>query len=610
MKPTNTMHRSLIALALALGVNLGTGSTQAAIAVGSDGSGTLSFDTLPAATEWSTVAPIAGNGSTATSPEGLDSLVNTLTAGGITATLGTVTADPAGSTTQDGRWNSTALRLTSRAGTSAATCFMATLQNVSGEAINELSIRFDLTGSAVAGEDTGLAGYALYYSLTGEAAGWQRIGVFDTLGAVRANNILLTAAWEDSATLYVLWVDDNGNNGGDGWYGFDNVVFAKATPVGPVDDGSSTVVAAPTGIPADGSSIATITVTLKDADGNPIPGKNVSLAQTAGTGATITTTQGTTNSSGLAIFTVKSSTTGAAEFTATDIDDSMTLTQTATVYFQAPVSWGPATNDTLNGGGTAFEASDVKTDGTFVAAVTNGIGGTLNGVTFQGCTAYSYPTFTYGSSSISLAWISPNNGYGNPGNAYGQFGYSNGTATKLLLTGGGDVGGSGQITLGGLTEGRPYQVQIWAPTWNNTLSTTVGGVALRIGYPPGTLSQYVVGTFTADGSGIQTIKWTGIAPTAVSLRDVSPAPAPDAAISTVAASPLSVASDGVTTSTITVTLLDSASNPVWGKTVTLASNRAEGVDMISAASGPSNNFRGGDFCGDLHDTGCGCFHRH
>ena len=63
----------------------------------------------------------------------------------------------------------------------------------------------------------------------------------------------------------------------------------------------------------------------------------------------------------------------------------------------------------------------------------------------------------------------------------------------------------------------------------------------------------------------------------------------DAANSTVVAAPTSVASDGTTTSTITVTLRDASNNPVAGKTVTLASNRAEGVDTISAASGPSSS---------------------
>ena len=70
------------------------------------------------------------------------------------------------------------------------------------------------------------------------------------------------------------------------------------------------------------------------------------------------------------------------------------------------------------------------------------------------------------------------------------------------------------------------------------------------------------------------------------LHDITPVTA-DAGTSTVTASPTTVASDGVTTSTITVTLKDASSAPVSGKTVTLASDRGT-ADTISAASGSSN----------------------
>ncbi|MCL5734933.1 MAG: IPT/TIG domain-containing protein [Actinobacteria bacterium] len=61
-----------------------------------------------------------------------------------------------------------------------------------------------------------------------------------------------------------------------------------------------------------------------------------------------------------------------------------------------------------------------------------------------------------------------------------------------------------------------------------------------------------------------------------------------AANSTVGASPVSVVADGVTTSTITVTLKDASNNPVAGKTVTLAKTSGPGSPTVSAASGPSN----------------------
>ena len=362
-----------------------------------------------------------------------------------------------------------------------------------------------------------------------------------------------------------------------------------------VSAANSTVTASPATVVANGSTTSTITVTLKDASGNLFAGKAVSLAHTSGPGSpVITTVSGTTSASGVATFTVKSVTVGADVFTATDDTDSLVITPTATVTFTQPaatITWGPATDDTLNAGSTAFVATDVKTNGEFVAAVTNGNGGTVNGVTFTGYNSYNTAgtyLITYGASPITMQWAG-NRGdanWGSPSSAYGNFGYDNGTNNKLLLTGGGEGLSPGTITLSSLIAGRNYQVQIWAPTWNNTYNISVGGVNLRVGYPPGTVSQYVVGTFTATGAS-QPISWSGVAPSAISLRDVTPVAAL-AANSTVTASPTIVASDGVTTSTITVTLKGAGNAAAWGKTVTLASSRTP-TDTISPASGISND---------------------
>jgi hypothetical protein len=61
-----------------------------------------------------------------------------------------------------------------------------------------------------------------------------------------------------------------------------------------------------------------------------------------------------------------------------------------------------------------------------------------------------------------------------------------------------------------------------------------------------------------------------------------------ASASTVSPSPATVENDGVTTSTITVTITDQFSNPLSGKTVTLAQTGGAGTPTISAASGPSD----------------------
>lgn len=207
---------------------LSLSSFAAGIPFGASGTGTLTFGTFPPATEWTTTN-MPGNSGTTTDLAGLDTMVNTFAPGGITTPLGTVTADPAGTTTTDGRWNSAALRLTSRSGTTAATCFMATLENTSGAAVNAINIRFTLSGSAAANEDAGLAGYALYSRLAGAAA-WQRIGVYGTSGPVLIENAAMSGTWAAGGMLYLLWMDDNGVAGGDGWWGFDDVSVTKAAP--------------------------------------------------------------------------------------------------------------------------------------------------------------------------------------------------------------------------------------------------------------------------------------------------------------------------------------------------------------------------------------------
>ena len=114
---------------------------------------------------------------------------------------------------------------------------------------------------------------------------------------------------------------------------------SSSLSVGPgtVAAGTSTVAATPASVAADGVTLSTTTATLLDAYGNPVAGKAVSLAKTSGAGSpTITTTQGTTDSSGVATFTVQSTTAAANGFTAKDTTDSdLAITQTATVTFTA-----------------------------------------------------------------------------------------------------------------------------------------------------------------------------------------------------------------------------------------------------------------------------------
>jgi len=144
----------------------------------------------------------------------------------------------------------------------------------------------------------------------------------------------------------------------------DSVTITQTATVtftaGPVSASQSTVTASPTSVVADGVSQSTITVTLKDANGNPVSGKMVALAHTSGPGTpTISAASGPSDASGVVTFTVKSATTGADVFTATDTTDSVTITQTATVTFTTgPAS--PATS-TITAAPTSITANGTST---------------------------------------------------------------------------------------------------------------------------------------------------------------------------------------------------------------------------------------------------------
>jgi len=119
-----------------------------------------------------------------------------------------------------------------------------------------------------------------------------------------------------------------------------NVEFEHV--LGPVDITVSTVAASPTTVVADGALTSTITVTLKDAAGFAVAGKDVTLANTSGPQMAdiLPVTAQTTDVNGAAIFTVSSNTAGVEEFTATDVTDTLVITQTASVTFD-PLVIGP-----------------------------------------------------------------------------------------------------------------------------------------------------------------------------------------------------------------------------------------------------------------------------
>jgi hypothetical protein len=145
---------------------------------------------------------------------------------------------------------------------------------------------------------------------------------------------------------------------------------AYEAPAGPVTSASnSTVVASPNSVTADGTITSTITVTLLDTDSNPVSGKTVTLAKSSGPGSpTISAGSGPSNGSGVVTFTVKSTTAGADAFQATDTDDSLVITPTATVTFIIAgvldhITLSPSSATVTAGGSQAYTATGFAADG-------------------------------------------------------------------------------------------------------------------------------------------------------------------------------------------------------------------------------------------------------
>jgi alpha-galactosidase len=112
-----------------------------------------------------------------------------------------------------------------------------------------------------------------------------------------------------------------------------SVDFQAPVVVGPVSAATSTVSASPATVIANGISTSTLTVTLRDSNNLLVVGEGVTLAGSP-LGTTITPAGSqTTNGSGQATFTVKSTIIGPVVFSATSSTDNITITQTANVDF-------------------------------------------------------------------------------------------------------------------------------------------------------------------------------------------------------------------------------------------------------------------------------------
>jgi hypothetical protein len=212
--------------------------------VGPGGSQLFTFDTTPPANQWSTAADgaVGGSAGAITDIAGLTAAVQTRPASFFASTVGSSGTVPP-STHNMARRNTTLNAIQTVPTGTSYTALMATLRNDTGTAQSILILNYDLLinnapGTIVVEE---IRGYAVYYSLTGEAGSWQLIPELSNIGDPgEMSAILNLGSWAPGSLLYILWVDDNGSVGRsntagantEGAYLIDNVVFSfSADPV-------------------------------------------------------------------------------------------------------------------------------------------------------------------------------------------------------------------------------------------------------------------------------------------------------------------------------------------------------------------------------------------
>jgi len=210
------------------------------------GVGPLTFDTQPTlANGWSTVTWPSGNGDI-TSVTAMDTAANTNAAAGIATVLGSSATVNPPSANAIFRWNSANHYIQSRPTGNAYTILLGTFRNASSgdksSFILDYTFGAEFLAGTTEGEDPGLEGHRVYYSLTGAPGTWTHIPQFDgglaTAGPKHAQ-ITLATPWEVGSDLYIIWTDDNGVPGSsgtsgpaEGAYTIDNLQLTfQVTPV-------------------------------------------------------------------------------------------------------------------------------------------------------------------------------------------------------------------------------------------------------------------------------------------------------------------------------------------------------------------------------------------
>ena len=380
-----------------------------------------------------------------------------------------------------------------------------------------------------------------------------------------------------------------------------NPTYTFNPVVSPVDPGTSTVVVSPPSVPANGTSAILVTVTVRNNASTPLNGIPVSISTNPA--VQITVLSGTTNGSGIAQFELRS-TVAHPSVTITVVADGVTLNQQPVVAFSAlPVDPNTTTlsaspmsvpadgvtpititvtvrdvnNNPIQGKTVSISSSRGATDSIQNAAPGSNVTNALGQATFQ------VRSGTVGNPTISAVADSV------PINNTIQIGFSSTAVVSPTLS---TIAAS---PLSAPADGTtPITITVTVRDASNnplvgkavTISSAPGGVTIT---PAGAAISDVNGeavfqvrSNTAGGRTISAVADSVALSNTVSITFTGVA-AVDPTLSTISASPLSVAADGVTPINVTVTARDSGGNLLPGRTVTISSSRGAS-DTITPAS--------------------------
>jgi len=374
---------------------------------------------------------------------------------------------------------------------------------------------------------------------------------------------------------------DSGANPGDG---------SPPPPPTGADANTSTVTAAaiPPSPVGDGKDPATVTVRLFDSSSVPVPGKTVTLA--AGTGSSVITPASAVSAAdGTAIFTVTDTTAEKVTYSATDTTDSVTIVATASVTFAAPIA--SAANSRV-----AASPTQVPSNGTTPSTITvtlhdqaAGTGQPMAGkvVTLAPSGGSSVITTVSGTTdSTGTATFTVTDAMAEVVTYTAKDTTDNVTVTSTAAVTFGTIvvsGGASTVTATDSTAEANAGTSVTV-TLLSAGGSPVSGKSVSLSASPSATATITPNSVVTNGAGqanfsvsdstAESVVFSAedvtdsiaITPTATVAFQVA---GPSASASTIAASPTSVPADGLSSSTIIVTILDQFKNPLVGKAVTV-----------------------------------------